>query len=190
MLYLTKPFRPDLAVTLPNLITVGRLIIVPTILWLIVDERFVAAFVVFVLAGISDGIDGFIARQYNLRSRLGAYLDPLADKALLVSIYLSLTFIAEIPAWLAMIVVSRDLFIIGGVILSWVLDRPIEVRPLMISKVNTALQIMFAALVIGDLAFHTSLDDLRSWFAVAVGVLTVLSAAAYLMDWVRHMARA
>lgn len=175
--------------TLPNLITVARLLLVPTIIWFITERQFGAAFVVFVIAGISDGIDGFIARTYNLRSQLGAYLDPLADKALLVSIYLSLTFLAEIPVWLAVIVVSRDLLIIGGVILAWVLDRPIEVRPLYISKINTAAQIIFAAAVLADLAFGIGMGVVRDWLAVIVGVLTVASAAAYLVDWVRHMAQ-
>lgn len=174
--------------TLPNIITLVRLLLVPTIVWAIVEGYFGAAFIIFVVAGISDGVDGFIARRYNLRSRLGAYLDPLADKALLVSIYLSLTFLAEIPLWLALIVVSRDLLIIGGVILAWVLDRPIEVRPLFISKVNTAAQIIFAALVIGDLAFAAGMTSVRDVMAIIVGVLTVASAGAYLVDWARHMA--
>lgn len=177
------------SLTLPNLITVGRLLLVPTIIWFITERHFGAAFVVFVIAGIGDGVDGFIARQFDLRSRLGAYLDPIADKTLLVSIYLSLTFLGEIPAWLAMVVVSRDLLIIGGVILAWILDRPIEVRPLLISKVNTALQIIFAAVVLGDLAFSAGLDSVRDVLVVLVGVLTVASAFAYLVDWVRHMAQ-
>ncbi|MGE0457876.1 MAG: CDP-alcohol phosphatidyltransferase family protein [Bauldia sp.] len=175
--------------TLPNLITVGRLLLVPTIIWFLSERQFGAAFVVFVIAGVSDGVDGFIARTYNLKSRLGAYLDPLADKALLVSIYLSLTFIGEIPGWLTTIVVSRDLFIIGGVLLAWVLDRPIEVRPLYISKVNTAAQIIFAAAVLADLAFGIGMGAVRDWLAIIVGVLTVASAGAYLVDWVRHMAQ-
>lgn len=174
--------------TLPNLITVGRLLLVPAIIWFISDGSFVGAFIIFVIAGVSDAVDGFIARQYNLRSKLGTYLDPIADKALLVSIYLSLTFIDEIPGWLAVIVASRDIFIIGGVILAWILDRPIEVKPLVISKVNTTAQIVFAALVLGDLAFSAGLIDLRNALAWAVGVLTVASAGAYLIDWVRHMA--
>jgi cardiolipin synthase len=176
--------------TIPNIITVVRLLLVPTIVWAIVEGYFGAAFIVFVAAGISDGIDGFIARRFDLRSRLGAYLDPLADKALLVSIYLSLTFLGEIPVWLAMIVVSRDLLIIGGVLLAMVLDRPIEVRPLYISKINTAAQITFAALVLGDLAFSAGLGGVRDVFVYVVGVLTIASAAAYLVDWARHMAAA
>jgi cardiolipin synthase len=175
--------------TLPNLITVGRLLLVPLIIWFISDGAFGAAFVVFVLAGIGDGIDGFLARQYNLRSRLGTYLDPIADKVLLVSIYLSLTFIDEIAGWLAVIVVSRDIFIIGGVMLAWILDRPIEVKPLIISKINTAAQIILAALALGNLAFDAGLGEVKDALVWIVGVLTVASAAAYLVDWIRHMAQ-
>lgn len=175
--------------TLPNLITVGRLLLVPAIIWFIADGAFTAAFIIFVIAGISDGIDGFIARQFDLRSRLGTYLDPIADKALLVSIYLSLTFIDEMAGWLALLVASRDIFIIGGVILAWILDRPIEVKPLIISKINTAGQIILAAFVLGDLAFSTGLDDIRDIAVWVVGVLTIASAAAYLIDWARHMAQ-
>jgi cardiolipin synthase len=175
--------------TLPNLITVGRLLLVPLIIWFISDGSFGAAFVVFVVAGISDGVDGFLARQYDLRSRLGTYLDPIADKVLLVSVYLSLTFIDEMAGWLTVMVVSRDLFIIGGVMLSWILDRPIEVKPLIISKINTAGQIILAAVALGSLAFNAGLDSVRDVLVWIVGVLTVASAGAYLVDWIRHMAQ-
>jgi cardiolipin synthase len=173
--------------TLPNLITVGRLLLVPLIIWFISDGAFGAAFVAFVLAGIGDGVDGFLARQYNLRSRLGTYLDPIADKVLLVSVYLSLTFIDEIAGWLAVMVVSRDIFIIGGVMLAWILDRPIEVKPLIVSKINTAAQIILAALALGNLAFDAGLGEVKDALVWVVGVLTVASAAAYLVDWIRHM---
>ena len=175
--------------TLPNLITVGRLLLVPLVIWFISDGSFGAAFVVFVVAGISDGVDGFLARQYDLRSRLGTYLDPIADKVLLVSVYLSLTFIDEMAGWLTVMVVSRDLFIIGGVMLSWILDRPIEVKPLIISKINTAGQIILAAVALGSLAFNAGLDSVRDVLVWIVGVLTVASAGAYLVDWIRHMAQ-
>ena len=103
--------------TLPNLITIGRLLVVPLIVWLAIREQFLAAFAVFVLAGISDAIDGFLARQLDLHSDLGAYLDPIADKALLVSVYVALSALGEIPLWVTIAVVSRDILIVGGVLL-------------------------------------------------------------------------
>lgn len=174
-------------VTLPNLITIGRLVLVPLIVWLIVSGESEAAFAVFVLAGISDAVDGFLARQFNLRSDLGAYLDPLADKALLVSIYISLAVLSEVPLWVAILVVSRDLFIIGAVVLSWMLGQPVEMRPLIISKINTVVQIVLAAVVLGDLALPVDLAALRQVLAFLVALLTVGSAAVYLVDWIRHM---
>src|SRR3970282_2243461 len=108
---------------------------VPLIIWLIIAPHPAAAFWAFIAAGISDAVDGFIARQFNLRSDLGSYLDPLADKALLVSIYMAFAVLGEIPVWVTILVVSRDLFIVGGVVLSWMLGDPMPMRPAAISKV-------------------------------------------------------
>lgn len=173
--------------TIPNLITIGRLLLVPLIVWLMITGQSGAAFVVFIVAGVSDAIDGFLARSLNLRSTLGSYLDPLADKALLVSIYISLAVLEEVPLWVVILVVSRDLFIVGAVVLSWMLDQPMEMRPLIISKLNTVVQIVLAAVVLGDLALGAGLDTLRMVLVYLVGILTVVSAAVYLVDWVRHM---
>ncbi len=174
-------------VTIPNLITIGRLILVPLIVWLMISGQAGAAFVLFIVAGVSDAIDGFLARSFNLRSTLGSYLDPLADKALLVSIYISLAVLDEVPLWVVILVVSRDLFIVGAVVLSWMLDQPMEMRPLIISKLNTVVQIVLAAVVLGDLALDAGLGTLRMILVYLVGMLTIASAAVYLVDWVRHM---
>ncbi len=176
------------AVTIPNFITIGRLVLVPLIIWLIIAHEPLTAFVCFVIAGISDGVDGFIARQFNKRSALGAYLDPLADKALLVSIYIAFALTGEIPAWLAILIVSRDVLIIGGVMLAWILGQPIDVRPLIVSKVNTVAQIVLAATVLGDLAFPLDLAYPRLVLVAVVAVLTIASAGVYVVDWMRHMA--
>ncbi|HHI82312.1 MAG TPA: CDP-alcohol phosphatidyltransferase family protein, partial [Rhizobiales bacterium] len=90
-------------VNLPNLITIARILLVPVIIWLIVSGAYLAAFVAFIAAGISDGVDGFIAKKFRLQTKLGAWLDPLADKLLLVAIYLSLGFLKELPAWLVIL---------------------------------------------------------------------------------------
>ena len=174
-------------VTIPNLITIGRLVLVPLIVWLMISGQSVAAFAIFILAGVSDAVDGFLARTLNLRSTLGSYLDPLADKALLVSIYISLAVLQEVPLWVVILVVSRDLFIVGAVVLSWMLDQPVEMHPLPISKVNTVVQIILAAVVLGDLALGVGLDLVRMILVYLVGILTIGSAAVYLVDWVRHM---
>ena len=174
--------------TIPNLISIARLLLVPLIVWLIVVGQHGPAFGVFVVAGISDAVDGFIARQFDLRSDLGAYLDPIADKALLVSIYITLAYVNAIPGWVTILVVSRDLLIIGAVVLSWMVGEPMGTRPHWVSKVNTLLQIALAALVLGALAFAVELATLRTIMIYVVGALTVLSGAVYLVDWVQHMA--
>jgi cardiolipin synthase len=174
-------------VNLPNILTLGRIVTVPIVVWLISVERFQAAFWCFVAAGITDGIDGYLARRLNQRTTLGAYLDPLADKALLVSIYVSLGIVGHLPSWLVILVVSRDLMIVGAVILSWLLERPVAIKPLLVSKANTVGQIVLAALVLCDLGFPVDLSMLV-WIALwTTAALTLVSAAAYLMHWVRHM---
>ena len=173
---------------IPNALTIGRLFLVPTVIVAIGQEAWLGAFALFVLAGVTDGLDGFIAKRFDQRTKLGAYLDPLADKALLVSIYVTLAIVGVSPRWLAIVVVSRDLMIMGAVILSWVLEDPVEIDPLRVSKANTTAQIAFAALTLGAHAFDLAWDAALSWLAVAVGVLTTVSAGAYLLVWARHVA--
>lgn len=172
---------------LPNIITIGRLVLVPVAVAMIVAGRWFEAFAVFVIAGLSDAADGWLAKTFDLRSELGAFLDPLADKALLMSIYVALGIAGAIPATLVILVVSRDVMILGGVVTAWLFDRPLEIRPLYVSKANTALQIAFAAAVLGAHAFGFSRDY---WFwpmIYGVAALTLASAGAYLGPWIRHM---
>ena len=172
---------------LPNLITLGRLLLVPIIISLIAAQRWQAAFVCFIVAGASDALDGWIAKTFDLRSQLGAYLDPLADKALIVSIYLSLGINGAIPRWLVILVVSRDILIIGGIMLSWVVGNPLTIKPLLVSKLNTVAQILFACVVLGSLGFGIQVDTLKLVLMGLVAALTLLSVAAYVAEWVRHM---
>jgi cardiolipin synthase (CMP-forming) len=173
--------------SLPNLITLGRLFLVPVVITMIAAQRWREAFLVFVIAGISDAVDGWLAKTFKLTTELGAFLDPVADKALLVSIYVALAIAQVIPAPLAILVVARDLMIIGAIVISWLVGKPVEIRPLLISKVNTTMQITFAALVLGAKAFDSSLG---SWFEIllyVVAALTLASLAAYLWRWMRHI---
>jgi len=173
--------------SLPNLISLFRLVLVPAIVVMIASHRWMEACVIFIIAGISDALDGWIAKSFNLRTELGAYLDPLADKALLVSIYVALAINQTIPAGLAIIVVARDLMIIGAFMVSWLLNKPIRVVPLWISKLNTAAQIAFASLVLGVKAFAL---PAYPWFSIGVYTITFLtlaSMAAYISRWIRHM---
>jgi cardiolipin synthase len=173
--------------TIPNLITIARLLGVPLIVWLMIADRFVEATVLFIVAAISDAADGFIAKRFNATSELGAYLDPIADKALLVSVFVTLGFKEVLPAWLIILAVSRDLFIIGGLLLSYLLGNPMAVRPLWVSKANTAAQILLIALVLGERSGVAVFQPFLAAAVLATAALTVASAAAYLIEWARHM---
>lgn len=174
--------------SIPNIITLLRIFLVPVVVWAIASDEPQVAFWLFLCAGISDAVDGFLAKQFGMATELGAYLDPLADKALLVSIYVTLGIVGDIPRWVAIAVVARDVMIIGAVILSVAMARPVHIRPLVISKVNTMVQIAFAAMVLGAGSFGVSLGVAFQLGLVAVALLTALSAAAYLASWMRHMA--
>lgn len=174
---------------LPNLLTILRFCLVPVVIDMIISREWAIAFSIFVVAGATDAIDGAIARQFKLRTELGTYLDPLADKALLVSIYVTLGVVGLIPAWLAILVVARDIMIIGAILLAWIMHNPVPISPLRISKANTFVQIAFAAFMLGTLAFGLDQASLASSLMLLVAALTVLSTAAYLSVWLTHMTR-
>ncbi|MET3792635.1 CDP-alcohol phosphatidyltransferase family protein [Aquamicrobium terrae] len=173
--------------TVPNLITILRLLLVPGVVLAMLQGRWEWAFAGFLVAGVSDGVDGFIARQFNQRSQLGAYLDPIADKTLLVSVFVVLGYIGELPLWLVIAAVSRDGLIVCAVLLSTIIGNPVEMKPLLVSKVNTAVQILLACIVLAELAFGMGFGPLRLLLIILSGLLTVASAAAYLLGWLKHM---
>jgi cardiolipin synthase len=174
-------------VNVPNLITLARILSVPLVVWAITSGEMLIAFLLFVAAGISDAVDGFLAKRFNMTTELGAYLDPLADKVLIVSIYVALGVSEAVPRWLVILVVSRDLMIVGAVMLSWLLGKPVEVKPLLVSKLNTAAQIFFAGLVLGSLGLRFDPGWALPVTMSVVAALTLLSVAAYVREWVRHM---
>ena len=174
--------------TLPNFITIARFIMVPLIILAMINDEMPTAFTLFLLAGVSDGLDGFIARHFDQKSELGAWLDPIADKFLLVSVFVMLGWLGALPEWLVIFTVSRDVMIVGAVVLSSLLGKPVAMRPLLVSKANTLLQIVLLVLVLADLAGFAQLDGIVGWMIYAVAGLTIASASAYLVTWLRHMA--
>src|SRR5262252_7548834 len=149
-----------LGLNLPNLISLGRLLLVPLAISLILEDSYWAAFWVFVVAGVSDALDGFIAKRFDLRTRLGALLDPLADKVLLVSVYVTLGIAGQIWTWLVVLVVFRDVMIVGGFLLIQALaGLPKPTHPLFISKVNTGVQVA----MVGYVLARRGLDQRRVW---------------------------
>jgi cardiolipin synthase len=173
--------------SIPNLITLARILLVPVVVWAIAVGEMRLAFILFLVAGLSDAVDGFLAKRFGMATELGAYLDPLADKAMVVSIYVTLAIVGAIPLWLVILVVSRDIMIVGAVILSWVVDRPIALRPLMVSKLNTVALIALALVVLAANAFGFDADIARIALMVLIAALTLLSVGFYVVEWVRHM---
>jgi cardiolipin synthase (CMP-forming) len=170
---------------LANMVTVGRLLMVVPVVWLVIAGRLEMAFWLFVAAGISDALDGYIAKNFNARTELGAYLDPLADKVLLNGIYVALTLIGWLPVWLTALVISRDLLIVLGVILIQRRDPVFRAMPLVIGKLNTFCQILLAACA---LAHGGELVDLSEFVVVlvaAVTLTTLLSGAGYAVQAIR-----
>lgn len=172
--------------TIPNILTILRLILVPVIIYGIIVGWFQLSFWLFIAAGVSDGVDGFIARRFHQRSELGAYLDPLADKALLVSLFIVLAILGHIPVWLTILVTSRDAFILSGIGVAALMGRPMEIDPLKVSKATTAFQIALICLVLGGIAFELDVSRLVNAGTVIVAGLTLASALAYLISWFRH----
>lgn len=172
---------------LPNLITIARILMVPVVVWAIASREMQVAFLLFLAAGASDAVDGFLAKRFDMASELGAHLDPLADKALIVSIYVSLGITEAIPRWIVILVVSRDILIIGGIMLAWFLGRPMTVKPLLVSKLNTAAQIVFASLVLAALAFGFDAEPAQTAIMWTVAALTLISVGFYMREWWRHM---
>lgn len=174
--------------SIPNIITLLRMVMVPIVVWLIITGEPVLAFWLFMFAGLTDAIDGFIAKQFNQSTMLGAYLDPLADKLLLISIYVTLGITGSFPAWLVILVVSRDILIVLAFFITWVLSVPMKVRPLRISKANTAAQIVLAGVELARLGLGVEASALRMVLIIAVAGLTALSLLAYFVEWARHLA--
>ena len=179
-----------LALNVPNLITLTRLMSVPLMIWLIVAERFGVAFCVFAGAGVSDALDGFIAKRFDSRTKLGALLDPAADKALLSSVYVALGIAELLPNWLVILVVFRDVTIIGGFILLQTLATPRKFDPLYISKINTLMQIALVGYVLGRLGVGLPDGLLTNILVWLTAMTTVLSGMSYLVRWARILAGA
>jgi cardiolipin synthase len=171
-------------VTIPNLITLSRLCMVPLAVWLVLRRDLQWAFAVFVAAGLSDAIDGWLARR-GAFSQLGTLLDPLADKILLTSMYVVLAAVGLLPDWLAILVVFRDLVIVGGVVLITLLGDTVVIAPMVISKVNTVLQLLLVALALCLAAFGFGVPLLMNVLIACVAGTTLLSGILYVRKGAR-----
>lgn len=181
------PRHAHVLLTLPNMITLARLVAVPATIWLILQHRLDLAFLLFLAAGISDALDGWLARVLNARSAIGALLDPVADKALLVSVYVTLAAIGVLPDWLAILVVFRDIVIVGGLALLWMLGSRPPIRPLWVSKVNTLLQILLVALALMAAGYGLAMQAVLELLIWGVATTTVISGLAYVVSSARQL---
>jgi cardiolipin synthase len=169
---------------LANIITFFRLCAVPLAFWLVLDHRIEAAFWLFVAAGLSDALDGWLARRYG-GNAVGALMDPVADKALLVTMYITLATVGVLPTWLAILVVFRDILIVGGFGVLAVLGHAVAIHPLYISKVNTVLQIVLIGISLLQGGFGLGLPGLAFVLTWCVVVTTLASGAAYVWNTAR-----
>ncbi|MDC0071444.1 MAG: CDP-alcohol phosphatidyltransferase [alpha proteobacterium MED-G09] len=174
-----------------NIITVVRLLFTPIIIWLIFSSYYYLGLIFFVLSGLSDALDGFIAKQFNQRTILGSYLDPVADKTLIVSSILALGYMGAIPSWLIILIVSRDLAILGAVIISWLVERSLKIEPIISSKINTFLQIFYIGLILLNLSSKEEIVYLNIFilptFSILIALSTLTSWFSYLILWLRSM---
>jgi cardiolipin synthase (CMP-forming) len=177
------------SVNAANCITVARLLMVVPLIWLITTGRLEAAFWLLVVAGVSDAADGFIAKRFDLRTELGAYLDPLADKALLVAIYVAFALSGTLPVWLVTLVVSRDVLIVVGVVLIQRRHPTFRATPLVIGKINTFAQILLAGAALAHAGGLVDLGEMINPLIVMVACTTLLSAAGYAVQAYRATRR-
>ncbi len=168
---------------LPNLITLFRIALSPVLILLLKEQEYAASLGVFVIAGVSDGLDGFIAKRFDSVSRLGSILDPLADKTLLVSSYVMLTLLGQLPFWLMLTVAFRDLLIIGGYLVYTSMVGPVQMRPSWLSKFNTFMQITLVIVILAQQALHQIYLPVVTVLIYAVLLTTVVSGLHYLWIW-------
>lgn len=171
---------------LPNAISLLRIAMIAPVLIYIVEERYGLALLIFFVAGFSDGVDGFLAKRYDWHTRLGALLDPIADKLLVGGTFITLVLTGLIPVWLGVLVIVRDVVIVGGATLYNFLIKPIEGEPTRISKLNTALQLLFVVFVLSHAGFGWPDQIALTVIGAGVVVTIVISGIDYVWSWARR----
>jgi len=172
--------------TIPNLITMVRIILAPVFIIYLINDQFISALIVFVICGVTDGVDGMVARLFNQKSRLGTYLDPIADKTLLVAAFVVLSVRGILPSWLAVLVIARDVMISLGIFVISQYRVDLRIAPSILSKVNTCLQFVtvIAALSRERFFFHPSFYAVLYY---VTAVFTISSGLHYMQYWFRVM---
>ena len=171
---------------LPNAISILRIALIVPILWLMTEGRFEPAIVLFFIAGFSDGLDGWLAKRFDWHTRLGALLDPVADKLLVAGAFITLVYTGHVPIWLASLVVLRDVIIVGGAAAYNFLVGPVEGEPTRISKLNTALELLYVLFVLSRAAYEWPPEISITILGAGVFVTVVVSGIDYVWSWTRR----
>ena len=172
---------------IPNIISIFRILLILPVLLLIFKSEYQWALFLFLIAGLSDALDGYLAKHFGWRTRVGALLDPVADKLLVAGSYIVLTWLNFIPFWLAMIVVSRDLIIAVGVFIYSFVIEPFEGEATKISKINTFMELLFVLVILSSAAFDWSANYVITVIGSAVLVTVFISGVDYIISWVRRI---
>jgi cardiolipin synthase len=170
---------------IPNIISVGRIILVFPVVWALIEQRFGLALTLFAVAGISDGLDGFLAKRYHWQSRLGGMLDPLADKLLLIATYFSLGWLGALPWWLVALVLLRDVVIVTGAMVYNFHVEAIQAAPSLISKANTFMQILLGLTAVVHLGVYALPEWVMGALIAIVAITTIASGVGYVVVWSR-----
>jgi len=172
--------------TIPNLITAFRIILAPVFVIYLINDRLNSALVIFLICMVSDGIDGMVARVFNQKSRLGAYLDPLADKTLLVTAFVLLGVRGYLPSWLTVTAIARDVMILLGVLVFHLNRLEVRIRPSAVSKINTCFQFITLSVVLlkGCVLFPSAIYEALYYITAA---LTIISGLHYMQYGLRTM---
>jgi len=171
---------------LPNAICVLRILLVIPIVTLLLEQRYLAALLLIGLAGLSDGLDGFLARRFNWSSRIGGLLDPLADKLLFISVFAALCWVGHVPAWLFLVVVGRDLTIVCGALAYEYRIGRVEPQPSVVGKLNTVAALLYLLLVISAQVFSWPPPEAVLTSGALVFVVSIVSGLDYVLTWSRH----
>ncbi len=177
---------------IPNFLSLSRIILVPLMVIFLIQDSYAKALIIFTIAGLTDALDGTLARMLNKKTELGAYLDPLADKILLATSFVSLSIFGLIPGWLTVIVISRDLIILLGITTLSMMSITYEIKPVFISKITTALQIgtVFLSLFLKIFTFDSIIHDVIKILFWSTALFTILSGMVYIFKGVRFLNKA
>jgi len=170
--------------TVPNLITIIRMILTPIFVIYIINDELITGLVILIITGLSDGIDGLVARLFNQKSKLGSYLDPMADKIILISAFIALSIRGFLPSWLTVMVISRDIMILMGVSILFLTGTEIDIRPAISSKITTCLQ-FFTVILVLTRDFIFTLEKYYLYLFYLTALFTIISFLQYMHQWIK-----